>query len=55
MNGRVSKGKPPNPAKSPPKSQKPPPPAPLPAENEDLYDAGDICAPEPERDDEQLM
>ncbi|MCG6207239.1 hypothetical protein LPW26_21545 [Rhodopseudomonas sp. HC1] len=28
-------------------------PAPVPVPDEDLYDTGDICAPERDRDDEQ--
>jgi hypothetical protein len=52
MVGDVGKGKQPKPAKSEPKPKNPPPPPP---DNDDLYDAGDICAPEPERDDEALM
>ncbi|WP_157043104.1 hypothetical protein [Rhodopseudomonas palustris] len=43
-----------------PKTEKPKPPKPdtkkvppRPTEDDDIYGAGDICAPEPDRDDEQ--
>lgn len=44
---------PPKAPKTPDDGRKPASPAPKPNWDDELYSAGDICAPEPDRDDEQ--